>query len=200
MDKHELFKKVAASEEAPTPWHQSENTLGVVSVYEDPVTRDWASELWGRVTQLIGKEGIRFNAWKISELSQPAVFEPAVAQAAAADVLLISLRATDELPPTLYAWAEGWLARRTLSAGALVALIGISEESARHSSQAQQYLRGIAARGRMDFLPRERKLSSEPTSAPSGDWLSERANAMTPLMAEILTQGRDVYRHWGINE
>ena len=107
------------------PPSETEPALKVATIYQDPLTRHWATELWERVGQLIGTEDVRRQSWKISELTDPRVFLDAVQAAAEADVLVVSVRDTGELPISLYVWVDAWVPSRSGPAGALVALIGM---------------------------------------------------------------------------
>src|SRR5258708_15584984 len=59
----------------------AESLLHVTVVYEDAATRQWAGEVFERVTKLVGKDAIRSTWWKMGDLSQPAVLAGAVSTA-----------------------------------------------------------------------------------------------------------------------
>ena len=145
--------------------------LSVATVYQDPLTRQWAAELWDRVGQLIDSEGVRCQSWKISELTDHGIFLDAVQAAAEADVLVVSVRDAGELPISLYVWIDAWLPSRARRAGALVALIGVPPQPDTQSGQAHQYLESVARKAGLDFLPHERKLPEQPfaLSGPAED-------------------------------
>jgi hypothetical protein len=158
---------------------EPEAGLTVVVVYQDSLTRHWATELWDRVGELIGRWDICRKSWGISDLAHPTVFPYAVQVAAEADVLVISLRDAQELPAALSLWIEAWLARRVGRAGALVALLGVPAQPNAQSGQAHRFLETVARRAGLDFLPRERKLPEEAFAlanpgavAPSTDFAS----------------------------
>jgi hypothetical protein len=130
--------------------------LNVTMVYQDLRTWDWAAGIGRRMTELIGKESISAAAWRISDLAQPGILAEAVASAARADVVVAAVYAAEELPSDLCVWFDVWLPRRTRSTGALVALIGLSEEGCHRASRAQDYFQAVAHKGRMDFFPQKR--------------------------------------------
>jgi hypothetical protein len=132
--------------------------LSVATVYQDGLTRGWATEMWDRVVEVIGYEGIRFQSWMISELTDPGCLAVAVQAAAEADVLVVSVRDAADWPRQLDKWAEGWLPGRGRRAGALVALIGVPSQPDPQAGRAHAYLETVALRAGLDFLPRERKL------------------------------------------
>jgi hypothetical protein len=150
--------RIVASAQAAMLSKESEPALTVVTVYQDSLMRHWTAELWDRVGQLVGQGGIRHRSWKIGNLTNAQVFAGAVQAAAEAEVLVVSVRDAGELPVDLYVWIDAWMPRRTASAGALVALIGVSPEPDAESGHAHAYLEAVARRVGLDFLPRERKL------------------------------------------
>jgi len=160
MHRTSVLKRVVPSAQAARAYGETEPVLKVATVYQDPLTHHWATELWERVGQLIGGEGVCHQTWKISGLMEPGVFVDSVRAAAEADVLVLSVRDAGELPINLYVWIDAWMPRRAGRAGALVALIGVSPQSGR----AHEYLGAVARRAGLDFLPRERKLPEEPSA------------------------------------
>jgi hypothetical protein len=141
-----------------SPRDEPDLLLSVVVLYQDGVTRHWATELWDRVGSLLGAGGICRQSWKISDLNQPGSFAGAVRAATEADVLVVSIRDAQELPLELESWIESWLPGRDSLPGALVALIGVPPRPDAQSGCAHSYLADVARRGGLDFLPRERKL------------------------------------------
>ncbi len=141
---------------------QTEPVLNVTSVYQDPLTHQWCTELWERVEPLIGRGGTCRKSWNVGRLAEPVAFDNAVEAAAEADVLVISVRAAGDLPLTLRVWIDAWMPRRAGRAGALVALIGLPGRPDAQSRRARQYFETVARQGGLDFLPRERKLPEEP--------------------------------------
>jgi hypothetical protein len=142
--------------------------LNVVVVYQDSLTRHWATALWDRLGQLIDTGGICRKSWKLSGLTNAGAFARAVQAAVLADVLVISVRDAGELPMLLHVWADAWLPQRAGRAGALVALIGVPSTPDVLAGRAHEYLEDIARRAGLDFLPRERMLPQEPVTRPIG--------------------------------
>jgi hypothetical protein len=165
---------------------ETEQALNVVVIYQDPLTRYWATDLWNRVGQLIDSGGICSKSWKLSDLSCAFAFGDAVQAAAEADVLVISVRDTGDLPLLLHVWIDGWMPQRAGRAGALVALIGVSARPDAQSGRTHEYLEAIARQARLDFMPRERRL---PEESPARSPLPRMALA-TDLTAAWLGAGR----------
>jgi hypothetical protein len=145
---------------------ETEQALNVAVVYQDPLTRHWAADLWDRVGQLIDSRGIRRESWKLSDLTQAFVFAEAVHAAAEADVLVVSVRDVGDLPLILHVWIDAWMPRRGGRAGALVALIGVSAKPNALSGGAHKYLEAVARQAGLDFLPRECRLPEESLVLP----------------------------------
>ena len=130
--------------------------LNVTAVYQDMWGREWARELWLRVTQLMGNDAITNTSWNLMELDRPEIFSEAVSAATLADVLVVSIHASEQLPPRLYTWIDAWLPRRQRQDGTLIALLSVvAGQPDGPSKQAEEYLRGVARQGRLDFQLRE---------------------------------------------
>ena len=180
MQHTSVLNRIAPAEPAAGAPDESEPALSVVTVYQDPLTRYWATELWERVGQLIHCGEVCRKSWKISDLRQAAIFPDAVQAAAEADVLVISVRDAEELPAFLYVWIDGWMPRRAGRAGALVALIGMPAQPDKQCDHASQYLKAVARRTGLDFLPRERKLLDESVALSARSGVALPANLTAP--------------------
>ena len=142
--------------------------LNVTAVYEDIRGREWAMELWRRLSQLMGNDAIANNSWSLVELNRPKVFSEAVSAATLADVLVVSFHAGKQLPAVLCAWIDAWLPRRQRQEGALIALIGVTAgQPDAPSEKVEEYLRAVARRGRLDFLLREHVTAA---TGPATSW------------------------------
>ena len=175
--------------------------LNVTMVYQDLTTREWATEMWDRVAELVGKESINAASWRISDLAWPGILADAVQSAAHADVVVVAISAAEELPNDLCVWFDIWLPRRTRSTGALVALIGLPEAASHHASRAQEYFQAIARKGRLDFFPQWQTLPPTSPDLLNLAAISERADARRSVHAGVVGGGDNfAYQHWGINE
>ena len=133
--------------------------LNVAMVYQDTLTRKWATQVCDQVTQLAGKDAVHCHQWEISCLRDLCVLKDAILMTMVADVILVSIYDAEELPKDFRAWMDAWLARRYQPTGALIALISVPGElSAQTKKPARDYLRAVARKGRLDFLLRERRL------------------------------------------
>jgi hypothetical protein len=158
MRRRHVLKRRARLRPAAQVPEENELALNLVVLYEDRLTWQWATELWGRVAELVGSGGIRRSVWRIGDLVPHEVFADAVREAAKAHVLVISLRDAGVLPSRFCEWVEAWVPHRVASGGAMVALIGVQPRPDAASGQAYGYLESVARRAGLDYLPHERKL------------------------------------------
>jgi hypothetical protein len=165
-----VLSRMVPSAQVAVVSKDAELALSVATVYQDPLMRHWATELWDRVGKLIGGGGICHKSWSLSELARPEALAEAVQAAIEADVVVVSIRDTGALPPNLHIWADAWLLCRARRAGCLVALIGVPAQPDAQSGRALGLLETVARTAGLDFLPRERKLPAEasPLFALSG--------------------------------
>ena len=190
-------KEKAVALEEPTA-----TGLGIVVIFQDPLMRQWATEVWERVSEVLCSEGGGLRFWRMDDLMHPQVAEAAIGAAAEASILMVALRDVAVPPPILCVWNEGWLAQRKALTGLLVSMVGIHPRSAGQKPYLEEYLRAIAMRGGLDYLPRERRLPPDAISAFDLESIADRANATTQVLGEILQKSRypSDHQHWGINE
>ena len=200
MEHSNILERIAPSDGVPIASAEGEHVLNVTMVYQDRTAREWATEMWGRVTQLVGKENISAASWSISDLARPGILVEAVRSAVRADVIVVAVSDAKELPPDLCAWIDVWLPRRVRGTGALVALIGLPEEPDHQAFSTQDYLRAVADNGGLDFFPQERVQPVASAGFFDMKKIAEEADAMTPVLAGIVGGEENMCRHWGINE
>lgn len=180
MQSTTLLNRMAPSAQKASASQKVESALRLTIVYQDPLTRHWAAELWDRVEQLVGQEGVCRQSWKISELANERVFADAVQAAAVADVLVVSVRDAGDLSGELDQWIEAWLPRRAGRAGALVALIGVAPQPDVRSGRSHTFLEIAARRAGLDFLPSERKLPPNRSAVSTRSRITPTTSRHTP--------------------
>ena len=158
MEVKALFDEGASFGATDFAVRTAEYALKVLVVYEDTVSEVWAAQFCHRATRAIGPEGLNLSLWRMGSLTQPDLLPRAVQAAAQADVLVVALRGADELPLDLCVWIDVWLPRRYRQPGVLVALIDRPEQSCFSFSRTEEYLRAVARKGSLDFMPQERKM------------------------------------------
>jgi hypothetical protein len=176
--------------------------MGIAVVFQDPLTRQWATEAWDRVSDVLCRVEASLRFWRMDDLVHPRVAEEAIRAAAEASIIMVALRDVIAPPPTLCVWNEGWLAQRKSAPGLLVSIVGVHHHKPDLHSYIDEYLAAIAMRGGLDYLPRQRALPPDATSPFDLESIADRANATTQVMGEILRQGHQAgdFKHWGINE
>jgi hypothetical protein len=178
---------------------ESEYTLNIEGVYQDSVTRNWAVQTCHRATRLAGEERVQ-NTWhNTNSLSDPGILLNAVRAAVAADVIVISVYAADELPLDLYVWIEAWLPRRLSRRGALAALVGVAEPLDSPSVRTLEYLQAVARKAQLDFIPQQRDRPAASVGC-SVNLITESASTAAQSLQELYGHRCDAYRHWGLNE
>ncbi|MGD1088428.1 MAG: hypothetical protein ABR955_06845 [Verrucomicrobiota bacterium] len=178
---------------------ESGYTLNIVGIYQDMLTRYWAMQTCHWATQF-AREGRVQNQWfNVNSLNDPGIFADAVRAALAADVIVVSVHAADELPPDLRVWFEAWLPRRPTRVGALSALIGVAEPLDSQSVRTLDYLQAVARKGQLDFIPQERR---RPVAPPASSFalITEPAGATAQALQKRCGPRYDAYYHWGLNE
>jgi hypothetical protein len=123
----------------------------VVLVHQDLAAQQHAMGFWDRVTQLVGNEAAACASWSVAQLSQPQVFDQAVAAAVQAEVIVVAVQSANMLPPAFGAWIESWRGLRRRREGALIAVLGLPAQPGASSDCVQEYLRAIARKSGMDF-------------------------------------------------
>jgi hypothetical protein len=158
--------------------------LNIAMVYQDALTRKWATQVCDQVTRLAGKDAVHCAQWETSRLNDLCVLKDAILMTMVADVILVSIYDAEELPKDFRVWMDAWLARRYLPTGALIALISVPGELSAQTKPARDYLRAVARKGRLDFLLRERRL---PVTS-RGYFLVEKAADWTDPVASVLQE------------
>jgi hypothetical protein len=163
------------------------DALRVVLVYQDSLTREWASQMWGRVVQPLASEKVLFRSWKIGDLTLGQILPEAVQAAVEADMILIGVRDAEDFPLELTVWSEAWLKVRDVShAGVLVPLIGIAGEALGQGSRLDSRFRILADRGGLDYMARWFPLPPQSARALDAGQIAQRANSDTQMLRGIV--------------
>ena len=85
--------------------------------------------------------------------------------------------------------------------GALVALVGLTEQSGSRSDRTRQDLQAVARKGGLDFLIEERNLAATSPAVSPGLVIKEIPPANEVPYADLyLAPGTPGLSHWGLNE
>ena len=184
---------------ADTAGWEPKYPFDLVVVYEDRVTRSRALHLYDHLAQqLLDDYDFQCSWWKCDHLQDAALLEQAAEAATNANMIVVSVRAGQDLIPPMKQWIDKWLPRRNARLGALVALFGADKARSSDDTQTRAYLQRIARRVHLDFFAHSFELESPaPRFDASGLW--ERERRVTPLLEEILRYHPPTFR-WGINE
>jgi len=135
---------------------------GVVIVYEDFATGLKAKQLFD---QLIMPRDARskhfFKMWDFSGLRVDSLRSRAVEDAAAADVVCLSLRGKAELPATVKEWAERWRKLRAAHRCTVVVLLEPVDDLFADDSATIGFLRNVAHNANADFLATRTEVLAE---------------------------------------
>jgi hypothetical protein len=125
----------------------------VVVVYEDTSCRTGAMLVCNRLVQEFWTEiEFKFSWWRFDYLRDSLLAASAARAACKADLILVSAHSNRPFPGPLVQWIESWTSRRTGN-GALMGLFWANNGQADAASPKQIYLRQIARRAGMEFLP-----------------------------------------------
>jgi hypothetical protein len=171
----------------------------LVVAYEDLETRNRALHLYDHLAQqLLDDYDFQCSWWKFDHLSNPTLRQQAADAAVEANMVILSIRAHEELPRTQQLWLEDWVSRRHHRKAALVAMIAGTNTPERKAAPALAYLQNAARLARMDFFTHGFELPSSPREASIAQ-LAAQTPVATPLLQDTLQHQSPVLR-WGINE
>jgi hypothetical protein len=111
------------------------------------------------------------------------------------NLILVSTQRLETLPFEIIAWLELWLPKRTYDDGALVILQN-SSDSRTSIPWQDSYLRSLAQRAKLDYLPYWVSRASEVT------WDRLREDDVAPGASGVMQVPSHQYHSsgWGINE
>lgn len=171
----------------------------LVIAYDDASTRSRAAGLHDHLSQqLLDDYDFQCSWWRIEQLHNPSLSEQAADAAANANMVILSVRGDQPLPPAFKAWLPRWLARKGSQKSALVVLISTGGQPTEESRRLQSYLQQVARQARMDFFAHVYPLPKVEADYSVASF-ARRAEAVTPLLEDILDQPMPTPR-WGINE
>jgi len=127
--------------------------LSVVIMGEDMAMARAAAEMLKPVELNCGAEGRLIpQLWHPDFLIFNELRELAAMAAAAADIVVVSVRAGKEMPGMLQLWMKRWLDLRPDRPGALVAVLDSGLDTPDAAQDLRSQLKAAAVRGNMDFF------------------------------------------------
>ena len=182
------------SEAAPRPEH-----FEALIAYEDFAADLGARRFLDHVVQQIGAGlDLSVTFWRLDLLNEPAIYAQAVRKAAAADVVLLSLRGDRALSSAAKEWLAAWLVRRGEQGIGLCVLLDQAKRQTPTANDTLTYLKQATRRHSADLFAALLRGSGNIVDSSVED-LRHRADTTTHVLEEILHHSHAPPR-WGLNE
>ena len=153
MEPTSVLERIASSDQTAVALREPECPLNVGIIYQDALTREWAGQECERLATRRGKTSVRCKAWKIGDLSDPDVFAKALWEAERVDTMAVAIHDAEQLPLAFYVLMDAWSRHRSRPTGALLTLLGVSENVGAHARRTEEFLRAITRQGPLKLLP-----------------------------------------------
>lgn len=153
---------VRSSMPIPQPLGQFGDTLNIAIVHQDRAGYKWAQEHCRHIKQVIGEQAVRIRDWSMEELGYVDPWCQSVEAASISDLIFVTAKAEQDIPIDVRFWFDALLTQRAARPGALVGLVSIRERDGFRPFHVQEYLRGVAEAGHLDFFLQERLVSTAP--------------------------------------
>ena len=135
------------------PLWQKSKRFAVSAVHEDSVTGARADEFCLTLSKCLNRDcKITKELWLLTELRTSQLRTIAAKEAAAADLVIVSVHHAESLLNEVKSWIDLWLKQRGSHPAVLLALFDPLYLGT--SSSLQTHLREVAQRGNMEFLAR----------------------------------------------
>jgi hypothetical protein len=135
------------------PAWQKLKRIAVSAVHEDFATGARAEEFCQTLAKCLGRNcEIAKELWPLTELRTPKLRAIAAGEAAAADLVIVSVHHGEALPGEIKSWIDQWLKQRGSRPTVLAALFDPLYLGS--SSSMQAFLQEVARKGHMEFLVR----------------------------------------------
>ncbi len=135
------------------PAWQKMRRISVSAVHEDFATGARVEEFCETLAKSLGVRcEVARELWPLTELRTPKLRAIAAGEAAAADLVVISVHHAETLPGEVKSWIDLWVKQKRCRPGVLSALFDPLYVGS--SGSIQTFLQGVARRGKMEFLAR----------------------------------------------
>ena len=142
------------------PLWQKAKRFAVSGVHEDSATGARAEEFCQTLSRCLDRScELSKEMWLLTELRTADLRAIAAKEAAAAELVIISVHHSETLPNEVKSWIELWLKQKSRRSLVLLALFDPPYRGT--SSSIQAYLRAVAERGNMEFLARSEETPEE---------------------------------------
>ena len=155
-------------------------------LFEDSALRDRAALTLDRLATKLGTElEFEVEQWRFDSLPDPHFAWDATESAVHADAIVFAMHDGHDAPATIRNWVETWADSREVESGAIVGMIGLQGSPAAWVSPRHHFLRHLAERAHMDYLP-EGFFNPDEVSAAAMHKIIEKTDAVTTVLKEIL--------------
>jgi hypothetical protein len=164
-----------------------------VLVYEDLETGTRAKDVCDHLLYQIEVDTeIDLALWRFDMLRDPDVNKRAVSQAAAADIIVLSVHDGSDLPPEVKLWLRRWLENKP-GDGHSVLIVSLDQSSQEQSGETRilASLRTMVESAGVDLIPHYGELKNN---------IARSAEAKNSLFSEGIGRQPASYEHWGLNE
>jgi hypothetical protein len=132
---------------------QKLNRIVVSAVHEDFATGVRVDDFCQTLAKCLGRDcEIAKELWPLTELRTPKLRAVAAGEAAAADLVIISVHHGESLPGEIKSWLDLWSKQKATRPKVLLALFDPLYLGT--SSSIHAFLQGVARKGNMEFLAR----------------------------------------------
>jgi hypothetical protein len=176
-------ESVDLSDSAQDTWAENRYVLKFAAIHADCLPWEWTTHLYRRAVRLVGQHAVHIDCWTVEALNQPPALQHAVEAAIEADILVVAVCASRELPLNLYRWLDSWLPNRPHRTGALAAILGVPPQPSEYPARIREYLHDVARLADLDFLPQERPLPLE-NSGVAGESIAEGPQGIMPVVSQ----------------
>jgi hypothetical protein len=164
--------------------------FNVLIAYEDFATGNRALSVFDRLFPASGGSPFfsTHNVWKFDLLEITKFRDVAAAEAANADMVIISAHVGRELPAVVKRWMEIWIKRRHAESGALVVLLDGQKSRVTPDLRMETYLQTCAVRAGMDFFIQREKTRGT-LHKPSDEDTSQAGRALPQTTLDKVITG-----------
>ncbi len=150
---HSLLMETILSRLQVWPAWQKSKSLAISAVHEDLATGNRAEEFCETLLRNLGRKCVvSKEMWLFTELRTAPLRSIAAGEAAAADLVIVSIHHSETLPEEVKGWIDLWVKQKRRRPSVLLALFDPLHLGT--SSSIQTYLRGVAQQGNMEFVAR----------------------------------------------
>ncbi len=182
---------------------EAESKCSVVVLYADTAARERGISLCHHLVREFWAEiDFEFSWWRFRYLADPDLAEAAARAVASADMIILSARASEELPGHVKEWFDRWLPAGKAHDAVLIVLADTVNQAKLSLSPFAAFAEQVAQRANLDCLLPLGARPRVPGQDPLG-MMRERATHVSQVLDEILHHVGSpptLPTRWGLNE